>query len=426
MTIGIVRPNLVPVVDLLNGTVVFGLLSALLVLVDLGVVAGLDAVLDDDIGQRQVVPRRAAADGGPLRAAAGSGSRRWCDDWSSATAPTPTTSWPASPRRSSSPTRAPSSSRPSRTPWPRRSASPTSASRSTGPAASGSSRPTAAAPAEVRTLPITLPRRRRSAGWCCRCAGCAAGCRRRDEQLLGDLVRQAATAARTSQLADELQDNRERLVVAREEERRRIRRDLHDGLGPALSGVVFQLESARLLVAKDPDAARARDRRDAATTSRTSSPTCDASCTTCGRRRSTTSAWSARCASRPSGSALPARRPRSRRAISASCRRRSRWRRTGSSARRSPTSSGTRLRRPASGPAGGATTAQLLVEVADDGVGIPPDVQAGVGLVSLRERAAELGGRTEVSCPATGGTVVRAWLPLSRAPDASIEGTEES
>ena len=75
---------------------------------------------------------------------------------------------------------------------------------------------------------------------------------RRDEELLGDLVRQAATAARTSRLADELQESRERLVVAREEERRRIRRDLHDGLGPALRGVVFRLESARLLVDRDP------------------------------------------------------------------------------------------------------------------------------------------------------------------------------
>jgi signal transduction histidine kinase len=58
---------------------------------------------------------------------------------------------------------------------------------------------------------------------------------------------------------------------------------------------------------------------------------------------------------------------------------------------------------------------RLLIEVTDDGVGIPVDVQAGVGLVSLRERADELGGRTEVSCPDTGGTVVRAWLPLSRS-----------
>ena len=42
------------------------------------------------------------------------------------------------------------------------------------------------------------------------------------------------------------------------------------------------------------------------------------------------------------------------------------------------------------------------------------DAQAGVGLVSLRERAAELGGRSEVTCPPGGGTVVRAWLPMGR------------
>jgi signal transduction histidine kinase len=53
----------------------------------------------------------------------------------------------------------------------------------------------------------------------------------------------------------------------------------------------------------------------------------------------------------------------------------------------------------------------LVVEVADDGVGIDPAAPAGVGLVSLRERAAELGGRCSVSCPPEGGTVVRAVLP---------------
>ena len=126
---------------------------------------------------------------------------------------------------------------------------------------------------------------------------------RRDEQLLGDLVRQAATAARTSRLADELQESRERLVVTREEERRRIRRDLHDGLGPALSGVVFQLESARLLVDQDPEAAEQARSARPAPTCRTSSPTYAGWCTTCGRRRWTTAASSARCPSRPSGSA---------------------------------------------------------------------------------------------------------------------------
>jgi signal transduction histidine kinase len=52
---------------------------------------------------------------------------------------------------------------------------------------------------------------------------------RRDQDLLLDLVRQAAIAVRTSSLARELQESRERLVLAREDDRRRIRRDLHDG-----------------------------------------------------------------------------------------------------------------------------------------------------------------------------------------------------
>ncbi|MEV6932848.1 ATP-binding protein, partial [Dactylosporangium sp. NPDC051485] len=57
----------------------------------------------------------------------------------------------------------------------------------------------------------------------------------------------------------------------------------------------------------------------------------------------------------------------------------------------------------------------LLVEITDDGAGIAPGTPSGVGLVSLRERAAELGGRCEIECPASGGTVVRARLPLTPA-----------
>ena len=51
--------------------------------------------------------------------------------------------------------------------------------------------------------------------------------------------------------------------------------------------------------------------------------------------------------------------------------------------------------------------AALLVEVGNDGVGIRPTLPAGVGLLSLRQRAAELGGRSERECRPSGGTVVR-------------------
>jgi signal transduction histidine kinase len=54
----------------------------------------------------------------------------------------------------------------------------------------------------------------------------------------------------------------------------------------------------------------------------------------------------------------------------------------------------------------------LLLEVQDDGQGIPPDHRMGVGLLSMRERATELGGSLAVEQAATGGTLVRARLPL--------------
>ena len=65
----------------------------------------------------------------------------------------------------------------------------------------------------------------------------------------------------------------------------------------------------------------------------------------------------------------------------------------------------------------------LTVTVADVGRGIGPDVTAGVGLLSLRERAEELGGRCEVVCPESGGTTVRAFLPFGAAArDNGVEG----
>jgi signal transduction histidine kinase len=76
-----------------------------------------------------------------------------------------------------------------------------------------------------------------------------------DRRLLDDLAGHAAAAVHAIRLTADLQRSRERLVLAREEERRRIRRDLHDGLGPALAGAVFQSDAARDLIVRDPEAA---------------------------------------------------------------------------------------------------------------------------------------------------------------------------
>lgn len=76
--------------------------------------------------------------------------------------------------------------------------------------------------------------------------------RRHDEPLsqsdltvLRDLARQVGISLYAAQLTGDLQRARIRLVTAREEERRRIRRDLHDGLGPMLANFAMQLEQAR-------------------------------------------------------------------------------------------------------------------------------------------------------------------------------------
>jgi len=73
-----------------------------------------------------------------------------------------------------------------------------------------------------------------------------------ERQLLDDLARQAGVAAHAVRLTADLQRSRERLVSAREEERRRLRRDLHDGLGPQLASLTLKLETARNRLTDDP------------------------------------------------------------------------------------------------------------------------------------------------------------------------------
>jgi len=76
-----------------------------------------------------------------------------------------------------------------------------------------------------------------------------------DERLLRSFARQAGTAVHAVQLTADLQRSRQALVTAREEERLRLRRDLHDGLGPALASVIWQTDSARDIVYTDPQEA---------------------------------------------------------------------------------------------------------------------------------------------------------------------------
>ena len=78
----------------------------------------------------------------------------------------------------------------------------------------------------------------------------------RDRRLLEDVGTQVGALVQALAAGRELQRTRERLVATREEERRRLRRDLHDGLGPSLATTLMQLEVARDLVDRDPVAAR--------------------------------------------------------------------------------------------------------------------------------------------------------------------------
>ncbi len=60
-----------------------------------------------------------------------------------------------------------------------------------------------------------------------------------------NLARQAAVTVRAAQLAEDLQTSRSEIVSAREEERKRLRRELHDGVGPSLAAILLKLEAAR-------------------------------------------------------------------------------------------------------------------------------------------------------------------------------------
>lgn len=231
---------------------------------------------------------------------------------------------------------------------------------------------------------------------------------RRDQGLLVDLVRQAAIAIRAGLLAAELQEGRERLVLGREDDRRRIRRDLHDGLGPALGGVALRLDAAGNAVGSDPDRARELVRlartevADALDDVRRlvhdlRPPALDDLGLEAALRQQA-QRLQPELAVRVEAEGLrglPA-------AVEVAAYRIVSEALTNTLRHARASSAVVRLT---------GSARALAVTVTDDGCGIDADVSAGVGLLSMRERAEELGGHCEVTCPAGGGTTVSAWLP---------------
>ncbi|HEX5505103.1 MAG TPA: histidine kinase [Thermomicrobiales bacterium] len=239
-----------------------------------------------------------------------------------------------------------------------------------------------------------------------------------DRRLLADLARQAGVAARAVRLADEarrlaadLQVSRERLVLAREEERRRLRRDLHDGLGPRLAALTLRVETARDRLAHDPLADELltdlAGRLEGAVTDirrvvyALRPPALD-DLGLAGALRQAAEGYG------PGATRIaveaPAALPPLPAAVEVAAYHIAQEALT--NVVRHATARACTLRL-ALDPAADS----LTVEVEDDGRGIAPGAPAGVGLASLRERAAELGGACTIEARPAGGTLVRAALP---------------
>jgi two-component system, NarL family, sensor kinase len=236
-----------------------------------------------------------------------------------------------------------------------------------------------------------------------------------ERQLLHDLGRQVAVAAHAVLLDRALLRSRERLVAAREEERRRLRRELHDGLGPTLAGVALGVDAARNILRSDPPAADAllreikeetlgavgevrrlvEDLRPPALDELGLLPALTAFAGRLGTRGDTLQVTVHAPDALP---VLPA-------AVEVA-------------AYRIATEAMTNVVRHAHADRCLLRLQvgdELTLEVRDDGIGVPLAPPAGVGLPSMAERAAELGGHCDVTPLRDGGTRVLAQLPLALA-----------
>jgi signal transduction histidine kinase len=227
-----------------------------------------------------------------------------------------------------------------------------------------------------------------------------------DRRLLEDLARQSGVAIYGVRLTTDLQRSRERLVAAREEERRRVRRDLHDGLGPSLSGMVLKLGAARAQVVAAPEA----ERLLVELTEEVQAAIAEIRRLVEGLRPAALDelgllhALHAQVERLGSGFALsaPDTLPDLPAAIEVAAYRIASEALTNAARHSGAERCELRV----------AVNGMLEVEVEDDGRGLVDPVRSGLGLRSMRDRADEVGGTLIVAAGTQGGTLVRASLPI--------------
>lgn len=234
-----------------------------------------------------------------------------------------------------------------------------------------------------------------------------------DRQLLAAIARLTATTARTIQLTDQVQEARVRTVSAREEERRRLRRDLHDGLGPVLASQGLKLAAARQLLRERPEVA---ERLLDEVMSQSENTVAEVRRLVYALRPPTLDELGlveAICehvdvVGANAGVRITVDAPPTLPEISAAIE---------VAAFRVVQEALNNVIRHAHArhcAISIAAESGLHVRIEDDGVGLPRETRSGVGLQSMRERATEVGGECVIENRTQGGVTVRLSLPLNK------------
>ena len=256
--------------------------------------------------------------------------------------------------------------------------------------------------------------------------------RERDRRLLEDVAGHLGALVHAAGLVTGLRRANERLVLAREDERRRLRRDLHDGLGSRLAGLTFQLEAARNLVRRDADAtetalARVRDGiQEAVLDVRRAveglrPPDLDQR----GLAGGLTEFAERLSAELADGIAVdtPADLPMLPSPVEVAAYRIGQEALTNAVRHAGASRCRLLLRHLPAGPEPGSRKDPLLLlEVTDDGSGLVAERPGGTGLQSMRERAETLGGDLAIDARPGHGTTVRCRLPATIRPSREVDG----